>query len=101
MLGHQFKWESSVAQANQKGSKVYADNLDFASAVVLSGNHFSKMRLFFRFYGVTVISLTTFHTYQRLFICPSIDDFYKKEQVSLYALAYTSCFYYRRCGVCM
>ena len=82
MLGYQFKWESSVAQANQNGPKIYTDNLDSASAVVFSGNHFSKMRLFFYFYDVPVISLITLHTYQQLFICPSIDDLYKKEQVS-------------------
>ena len=81
-LGHQFKWESSVAQINQNGSKIFTDNLDFASALVLSGNNFSKMQLFFHFYGAPIISLTTFHAYQRLFICPSIDNFYKKEQVS-------------------
>ena len=79
--GHQYLWKSSSEQANKKGSKIYVDNLALASAVILSGNNFSKLLTFFRFLSVPIINLSTFHTYQRLFICPSIDKYYIKEQV--------------------
>ena len=85
---HKDTRESSVAQVNENRSKIYTDNVDFASTLVLSGNNFSKMKLFFRFYGAPVISSMNFHGYQRLFICPTIDNFYKKSKlvnIQLYA----------------
>ena len=30
-----------------------------------------------------IISLTTFHAYQRLYICPGIDRYYQVEQVKI------------------
>lgn len=79
--GHTFNWELSPSMNTYK-CKSYVDNLDFASAIVLSGNNFTKMKLFCQFLGLPCISKTTFQTYQRLFICPIIDRHYKLEQVS-------------------
>lgn len=81
--GHIFNWESSPhALMNTHKSKSYVDNLDFAAAIILSGNNFAKVKLFCCFLGLPCISKTTFHAYQRLFICPTIEKFYKAEQVS-------------------
>ena len=80
--GHTFTWHSSDTQVNKKGSRIFEDNLLVASSIVLSGNNFSKLETFFQFLGLKMLSRTTFHTYQRLFICPGITHFYDTEQVT-------------------
>lgn len=78
---HSFTWCSSHVISNVAGNRIFLDNLLFASAVVLSGNSFSKLELFFRFMDLHIVSSTTFHSYQRLYICPGIDNYFIKEQV--------------------
>ena len=80
--GHGFTWTSSDTLANKAGCNVFTDNLDIASAVQLSGNNFAKILLFFRFLNIPVISETTFHSYQRNYICTRINNFYQTEHVS-------------------
>lgn len=81
--GHSFRWDSSKSFYNQNNQNMYYDNLDFASAVILSGNNFHKMEQFFRFLNTKIISTTSFFAYQRLYICSAIDHFYQAEQVGL------------------
>ena len=86
--GHVFTWTSSDIQVNKSGGKILVNNFDLASSTVLSGNNFSKIQLF-RFLHMPTISLTTFHAYQRLYICPGIDHYYQTEQVKVkYILLY-------------
>lgn len=59
----------------------FLDSLHFASAVVLSGNNYSKIEQFARFYRLNIVSRSTFHGYQRNYICTGVDKFYKDEQV--------------------
>jgi len=40
--GHLFNWCSSEVLLNAKGSRIFLDNLLFASNIVLSGNNYSK-----------------------------------------------------------
>ena len=79
--GHTFTWESSECLLNQSNTRLYQDNLHFASAVLLSGNNFTKMELLCQFFGVPIISKSTFHSYQRNYICPAINKYYTAEQV--------------------
>ena len=78
--GHLRKWSLSERITNSNGS-VFLDNLDFATALVLSGNHFTKMQQFGRFFEMAVLSHSSFYSYQRLYICPVINNFYEKQQV--------------------
>ena len=80
-VGHVFTWTSSDIQINRSGGKIFINNLDLASSTVVSGNHFSKIQMLFHFLHMPMISLTTFHAYQRLYICPGIDRYYRAEQV--------------------
>lgn len=80
---HKLDWVSSDFHLNNNGSRIYNINISLASAVVLSGNSFTKMSTFFKFMNVAIISRTTFHSYQRHFICPAVNKFYEKEQVHL------------------
>ena len=59
---------SSKSALDEKGT-IYLDNLNFASALVLSGNNYRRV--------------TMFHGYQRNNICPAVDTFYKQEQVRI------------------
>lgn len=81
--GHTFTWESPERLLNQSISRLYQDNLCFASAVLLSGNNFTKVELLCQFLGVPIISKSTFHSYQRNFICPAINKHYTTEQVRI------------------
>ena len=82
--GHYFQWTSSHAINNKSGSTVHEDNMLFSIAVVLSGNNFQKIECFSNTLGLHVISRSTFHMYQRLYICPGIEKFYFKTQVRTY-----------------
>lgn len=79
--GHVYRWESSDVLVSQNPNKLYVDNLHFASTLVLSGNNYKKIQLFCNFLGVQIISNTTFHSYQRHYICPGIKSYYEEEQV--------------------
>lgn len=79
--GHKFEWTSSESSVNQSEHTLYRDNLSFATALVLSGNNFSKIALFCKFYGVKVISKSTFYAYQRQYICAAVHHFYTTKQV--------------------
>ena len=82
--GHVFYWSSSEELYSQNGGKVMLDNLYLAAAVVLSGNQFSKVKLMFRFAEIACLSSTTFHAYQRHYICPVVNDYCLMEQVLLF-----------------
>ena len=41
--GHTFLWKSSDALTNQNNFRMFLDNLQLLSAIVLSGNHYQKI----------------------------------------------------------
>ena len=82
--GHKFEWQSSDCHVNEKHVKLYENNLRLVSAIVVSGNSFNKIDLLFKFLSLATASRTTFYNYQRHYICPAVDKFYRKEQVSMY-----------------
>ena len=64
---HTFMWCSSDVVSNVASSKLFLDNLNFASAAVLSGNSFSKLELFCRFANLYIVSNTTFQLLAALY----------------------------------
>lgn len=90
--GHCFNWSSSEVILNAINQKIYLDNLNVASAIVLSGNQFEKLILFCKFLNISFVKRSMFHTYQKLFICPGIKKFYKVEQV-IYIYIHKHCMY--------
>ena len=44
LAGHTFQWESAVL-INERQAKIHMDNLYFSAAIVLSRNHFHKIKL--------------------------------------------------------
>jgi len=59
--GHSFCWTSSDIVHSSSGKKVYSDNLNVASAIVLSGNSFNKIELFFNFIKTKCFQNNIFH----------------------------------------
>ena len=79
--GHTFLWESSDALTNQNNSRMFLDNLQLSSAIVLSGNHYQKISMLASFFGLLIPCKTVFHAHQQHYICPTVNEFYLKEQV--------------------
>ena len=63
--------------------KIRARNLTLASALLLSGNSYTKVGLMFNFCNLQYFSSTLFNQYQQLYIIPAINDFWQQhlEQV--------------------
>ena len=79
--GHTFHWESSDTLMNQNNARLFLDNLQLSSAIVLSGNHYQKIMILASFFGLQILCSTVFHAHQRHYICPAINAYYLKEQV--------------------
>ena len=92
--GHTYIWESSDILVNQNNVKMHVDNLLLSTAIVLSGNHYHKIQILCKFYGLQIPCSTIFHAHQRHYICPAVNAFYLKEQVCDYALVAVSVFLY-------
>ena len=81
LAGHKFQWESSDVLINERQAKIYMDNLCFSAAIVLSGNHFHKIKMLSDIFGLYMPCSSTFHAHQRHYVCPGISTFYLKKQV--------------------
>jgi len=79
--GHTFLWESSDTLTNQNNSKMYVDNFQLSSTIVLSGNNYYKIKMLADFFGMQIPCATVFHAVQRHYICPAVNNFYLQEQV--------------------
>ena len=80
---HQFAWKSSDKLISQAQGQIYVDNIHFASALILSGNHYKKIEMFAQLFGLQIIKRSSYHMYQRNLICPAVDTFYRSEQVQV------------------
>jgi len=85
--GHISVWDSSEVVSNKKNRSLHNNNLCFAAAVVLSGNNFDKIKQFCK---IQTISKSTFYCYQSSYICPTVEKFFNKEQVSFNNFIYTT-----------
>ena len=63
--------------------KIRAGNLTLASALLLSGNSYTKVGMMFNFCNLQYFSSTLFNQYQQLYIIPAINEFWEehKQQV--------------------
>ena len=68
---------------NAKGDTSAAINFLFASSILLSGNNFEKVEQLMEFTGIKTISSSTYHLYQRMYVCPGIEKYFSQEQRSL------------------
>ena len=82
--GHTFQWESFERLGEgQHQKQLHVDNLHFASAIVLSGNNYSKIEQLARIFRLNIISHSVFQGYQCNYICTGVKEYYKREQVRI------------------
>ena len=61
-------------------SKIRAGNVSLASALLLSGNSYTKVGLMFNFCNLQYFSSTLFNQYQKLYIIPTINEFWEQQK---------------------
>ena len=69
--GHHFKFCSS-----HDVNGIYANNLQAAASVLLSGNNFAKIERLADFYGLTFLSSSSYYRMQRLYLIPAINEWW-------------------------
>ena len=69
--GHVFKFTSS-----REVNGVYANNLQYAAAILLSGNNFGKISRMNEFLGLSFLSESTFYRMQRLYLFPAVEEWW-------------------------
>ena len=69
--GHIFKFASS-----REVNGLYANNLQSAAAILLSGNNFSKVNRMAEFLGLSFLSEATFYRIQRLYLFPAVEEWW-------------------------
>lgn len=62
--------------------KIRAGNLTLASALLLSGNSYTKVGLMFNFFNLQYFSSTLFNHYQQLYIIPANSDFWQQHKAA-------------------
>ena len=75
---HNGMWKSSEVLKELNNNAIYTNDVLIPSAVVLSGNNYSKISLLFKALNVQVPSHTAFANTQKHYIAPTIFDFWKQ-----------------------
>lgn len=70
--GHKDKWHSS-----EEYGGMYSNNLQFPSAVLLSGNNYTKIELMSRFLGLSCLSRASFLRVQKFYCVPAIYEWWE------------------------
>ena len=76
--GHKGKFASSKLV-----NEIYANNLQVAASVLLSGNNFAKTERMASFLGLSFISASTFYRMQRLYLIPCINEWWSWQREQL------------------
>lgn len=79
--GHKGKWHSS-----EEYGGMYSNNLQFSSAVLLSGNNHSKIELMSRFLGLSCPSRASFLRVQKFYCVPAIDEWWEWMRTNIISL---------------
>lgn len=66
-------------------NKIRAGNLILSSALLLSGNSYTKVGLMFNFCNLQYFSSTLFNQYQKLYIIPTINEFWEQHKQQLWS----------------
>ncbi len=69
--GHKGKWSSS-----EKYGGMYANNLQFSAAVLLSGNNYTKIELMGKFLALACPSKASFFRVQKFYCVPAISEWW-------------------------
>ena len=75
--GHVMEWASSDPHYDKKGDMINENDLLFAAAILYSGNHYAKVSHFCSIFGLRCIGERMFYRYQRLYLVPTVEKFWK------------------------
>ncbi|XP_071505696.1 uncharacterized protein [Diadema antillarum] len=73
--GHRTSW---CTQETVHGTHV--GDMKLASAIILSGNNFGKIKLLSKFLPIQIMAKNTFYALQRRYIAPAIEDHWQRVQ---------------------
>ena len=82
--GHKGKWQSS-----NKYGEMYSNNIQFSSALLLSGNNYAKIDLMSRFLGLGCPSKSSFLRVQKFYCIPAIDEWWELMRTNIIAFIST------------
>ena len=71
--------------AQPSWDRIRAGNLTLASALLLSGNSYTKVGLMFNFCNLQYFSSTLFNQYQQLYIIPAINEFWQQHKQQIWS----------------
>ena len=55
---------------------IYANNLQAAASIFLSGNNYAKIVRMANFYGLSFLSKSTYYQFQHLYLIPEVNDWW-------------------------
>lgn len=84
--GHQGRWTSSKLLCQKEGQNIYTNSILLAAAVIITGNNYDKINLFFQFMNLCFISKATFSRLQRNYAIPAITSLWKEMKTDVWKL---------------
>ena len=76
--GHFGSWSSSKVLCQKKKHNVFTSNVMIAAGPFITGGHYEKFSLFDKFFGLKIISRSTFMQVQKRYVIPVIEQFWTK-----------------------
>lgn len=70
----------------QGGQDIYTNSLLLAIGILISGNSFDKLELFFEFLNLNMISRSTYMRTQKLYLVPGIKAFWEELKVDIWQI---------------
>lgn len=83
--GHADCWTSSRVLCEKNGQKVFVNTILMAASVLITGNHFEKVKTLFSFLGIGCLSASTFHRIQRNYVVPEIYSVWEEMKKEIWA----------------
>lgn len=74
--GHVGCWSSSQVLCNKGGADIYANSFLLAAGLLITGNNYDKLALFFKFLRLEFICRSTYNRMQRNYLIPEIKSFW-------------------------
>ena len=85
--GHQGRWTSSESLCQKERQNIYTNSILLAAAVIITGNNYDKINLFFQFMNLGFMSKATFSRLPRNYAIPTITSLWKEMKTDVWKLS--------------
>ncbi len=85
-MGHIRKWQSSPMLSDTKGDEFSEVNIALSAGILLSGNHYEKIKRLFGFLNVPIVTNSTFTDLRNIHVYPVLEDWWNCMQETLFAI---------------